>query len=492
MSRPVVQPPAIQWPLNAIRLAIVLVSLLALAFGWGDMLRSAKEAEAAAVEHAREEARIRARAVGELVQATLNGFDFALRSVRAVVADGPAAIERHVQLALRGVSTDFVLQVFIIDREGYLSYSSLGPAPRNYLGDRDYFLRLAAANDDILVISEPVLGRLTQRWSIQVARAIRREGAFEGVVSMALSVDSWTTQLMRLGSGPRDTLSLIGREGQLLLRTLHGTDYYGKQLRLQRPFVLQHDVPEGDYLSASHADGVSRIYGWSRLPSGLITISGLALEDVLAPVRQAREWAIARGALLSGVFLLVIAALVIALGRYGQAMRRLASAEVWQRANFDLVTGLPNRALLLDRLQRMMLHARRHDSQVVVLFIDLDLFKPVNDRFGHAFGDRLLVQVARRLEQLFRSEDTVARLGGDEFVVLMPAVKGREIAEQAAQKIVERLSEPFDIEGQAVDISASVGVAYFPQDGDSPAALIARADAAMYRAKHGGRATLRA
>jgi diguanylate cyclase (GGDEF)-like protein len=135
--------------------------------------------------------------------------------------------------------------------------------------------------------------------------------------------------------------------------------------------------------------------------------------------------------------------------------------------------------------------ARRQGAEVVVLFIDLDLFKPVNDRFGHEFGDRLLVEVARRLEQLFRSEDTVARLGGDEFVVLMPAVTGKELAAQAARKVVERLSEPFDIDGQAVSISASVGVALFPQDADSPAALIAGADAAMYRAKNAGRATWR-
>jgi len=194
---------------------------------------------------------------------------------------------------------------------------------------------------------------------------------------------------------------------------------------------------------------------------------------------------------LSAIFLLAILALLAALGRYGQAMRRLASVEIWQRANFDLVTGLPNRALLLDRLGRMLQHARRQGAEVVVLFIDLDLFKPVNDRFGHEFGDRLLVEVARRLEQLFRSEDTVARLGGDEFVVLMPAVTGKELAAQAARKVVERLSEPFDIDGQAVSISASVGVALFPQDADSPAALIAGADAAMYRAKNAGRATWR-
>lgn len=491
MPSPAVQPPAVQWPLNAIRLAIIVVSLVALVFGWVDMFRNASTAEAAVLERARLQARTQARTVGELVQAMLNGFDLALKSVRAVAVEGPAAIDRQGQLALQGLASDLVLQIFIIDREGYLSYSSLGPSPRNYLGDRDYFRQLADADADILVISEPVLGRLTGRWSIQVARAIRRDGAFEGVVSMALSVDAWTTQLMHLDPGPRDTLTLIGRRGELLVRTLDGAAHYGKGLRLQRPFVTEYAVQEGDYTSESRADGETRIYGWRRLPSGVIMVSGLMLEDVLAPVRQARDRAIVRGMALSAVFVLAILALLLALGRYGKVMRRLASVEIWQRANFDLVTGLPNRALLLDRLARMLEHARRQQTEVVVLFVDLDLFKPVNDRFGHEFGDRLLVEVAGRLEQLFRSEDTVARLGGDEFIVLMPAVKGAELAGQAAEKVVERLSEPFDIDGQTVSISASVGVALFPQDADNPAALIAGADAAMYRAKHAGRATWR-
>jgi diguanylate cyclase (GGDEF)-like protein/PAS domain S-box-containing protein len=171
---------------------------------------------------------------------------------------------------------------------------------------------------------------------------------------------------------------------------------------------------------------------------------------------------------------------------------RRKTDEIWQRANFDVVTGLPNRALLHDRLERMIRHARRQQTHVLILFVDLDRFKPVNDTYGHEFGDRLLVEVGRRLEGLFREEDTVGRLGGDEFVVLIPATHGHELAGPAALKVVEQLSQPFEIDGQGVDISASVGVACFPDDGDVPEDLIAAADAAMYRAKHAGRATWRA
>lgn len=491
MSAPAVQPPAIQWPLNAIRFAILVVSLFALAFGWDDLIADADNAEVVALERARVKARSQARTVGAVVHATLNGFDLALKSVRAVAYGGRDTIERQAQLALQGLASDFVLHVFVVNRAGYLSYSSLGFAPPNYLGDRDYFRKLSAAAEDLLVVSEPVLGRLTGRWSIQVARAIWRDGKFDGVVSIALSIEGWTAQLKRLDPGPHDTITLLGREGELLLRTLEGTSYYGKGLRVQRAFVTERAEQEGDYMAKSLADGQMRIFGWHRLPSGLIMVSGLALDDVLGPVREARGKAMHRGMMLSAVFVIVIGGLLLALGRYGQAMRRLASVEVWKRANFDLVTGLPNRALLLDRLARMLEHARRQESEVVVLFIDLDRFKPVNDRYGHAFGDRLLVEVAHRLEEVFRSEDTVARLGGDEFVVLMPAAKGSAVGGPAAAKVVECLSEPFDIDGRRVDISASVGVGLFPQDADDPEALIAHADAAMYRAKHAGRATWR-
>jgi diguanylate cyclase (GGDEF)-like protein/PAS domain S-box-containing protein len=162
---------------------------------------------------------------------------------------------------------------------------------------------------------------------------------------------------------------------------------------------------------------------------------------------------------------------------------------VWRQANYDTLTGLPNRQLLEDRMARAMAQAQRRHAQVALLFIDLDRFKPVNDTYGHAVGDER--QVARRVENMLRDEDTVARLGGDEFVALLPDMRSQEAPDRAAEKIVTALSEPFRVGEHILEISCSVGVALYPRDASDAAELIERADAAMYAAKQAGRSTWR-
>ncbi len=164
---------------------------------------------------------------------------------------------------------------------------------------------------------------------------------------------------------------------------------------------------------------------------------------------------------------------------------------VWRQANFDALTGLPNRMLLEDRLNRALAQARRRHIQVALLFIDLDRFKPVNDNFGHAVGDELLRQVGRRLQFALRDEDSVGRLGGDEFVAILPDLRVSDVPTKMAEKIVSVLSEPFRIEDHFIEISCSIGIAIYPRDADTAQELIERSDAAMYAAKDGGRNTWR-
>lgn len=171
--------------------------------------------------------------------------------------------------------------------------------------------------------------------------------------------------------------------------------------------------------------------------------------------------------------------------------RKREADAVWHQANFDPLTGLPNRKLLEDRLQRAIAQSHRKSTTVALLFVDLDRFKPVNDAHGHAAGDELLRQVARRLEHCLRDEDTVARLGGDEFIVVLPDLRIAEAPAKAADKIVAVLSEPYRLGECFVEISCSIGIALFPRDADNAAALIARADTAMYAAKQAGRSTWR-
>jgi diguanylate cyclase (GGDEF)-like protein/PAS domain S-box-containing protein len=158
------------------------------------------------------------------------------------------------------------------------------------------------------------------------------------------------------------------------------------------------------------------------------------------------------------------------------------------RAHHDPLTGLPNRFLLDDRLEQAIAMAERLDHLVAVCYLDLDRFKQVNDELGHVAGDWLLKEVARRLRGILGATDTIARVGGDEFVIVLPTLHDRSAGEAMAKRIVEALREPFFFNTESeLRIGGSVGVAFYPADGDTPAVLLASADEAMYRAKAAGR-----
>jgi len=160
-----------------------------------------------------------------------------------------------------------------------------------------------------------------------------------------------------------------------------------------------------------------------------------------------------------------------------------------QMAHYDNLTGLPNRTMLLDRLQQALHQARRYKLHMAILFIDLDHFKDINDSLGHKAGDELLKQVAARLDTMVRGSDTVARLGGDEFTICLHNVASIENACIVAQKVVDLYDEPFVLEGRACTVTGSVGVALYPYDGQTVEELLKAADTAMYHAKMKGKNT---
>jgi diguanylate cyclase len=158
-------------------------------------------------------------------------------------------------------------------------------------------------------------------------------------------------------------------------------------------------------------------------------------------------------------------------------------ARIQRLAYHDALTGLPNRKLFLERLRRAIRRARAQRGMLAVMFLDLDRFKRVNDSLGHTFGDRLLKAVAERLRAAVRKVDPVARLSGDEFTILLEHLRGPAVAGALAKKLVALMRQPFAIDGRRLTIGASVGIGLYPKDGKSADALLARADAAMYRAK---------
>lgn len=169
-------------------------------------------------------------------------------------------------------------------------------------------------------------------------------------------------------------------------------------------------------------------------------------------------------------------------------MRKAAEQQIQHLAHHDALTDLPNRTLLTDRLNQALAQVRRQDTMLVLMFIDLDKFKPVNDLLGHDIGDLLLKEVAERLLSCVkRDSDTVSRIGGDEFIVLLPRIENESDAEVVAQNILDALEQPFNILHHRINISGSIGIAVYPQQGIDALSLMKNADNAMYEAKNAGR-----
>ena len=224
----------------------------------------------------------------------------------------------------------------------------------------------------------------------------------------------------------------------------------------------------------------------SRLPDDVLTVvavpvigenSPLAIIECGLPQRRPPDEGLLR--LLQAVA-----------GQLGNIIQRQrAEQRLQQLAHYDAVTGLPNRVLFADRLERAMVEVDRHGGLVGLIFVDLDRFKSINDGLGHDVGDSLLVHIAERLQAAVRAEDTVARLAGDEFCVLVPNLVRAEDLARVAGKLLEAFESPFEINGQPIRSGASLGLTVYPLDERSASGLLRNADAAMYRVKRNGGGT---
>ena len=300
--------------------------------------------------------------------------------------------------------------------------------------------------------------------------ALASRGAEELIAQAVRSV------LEGLGGGVVAYLERAGSARQVVVRCIDG---------------LAGDVP-ANTIAYEQGEALAQVLdGASACIAQLPNAWAGRREAVLAPV--AHELG-ARGVLCAlpeahmslGVeetrFLAAAASVLSAGLKRVESERRLAFL-----AQFDALTGLPNRALLADRFSQMIVQARRRGAQLGALFIDLDEFKLVNDSLGHGAGDELLKEIARRLQATVRSGDTVARIVGDEFAIVLADLTRPEDAAVVAQKLIEALVGPVDVRGHEVFVTASIGIALFPTDGNDAETLLAAADAAMYRAKQAGR-----
>ena len=234
-------------------------------------------------------------------------------------------------------------------------------------------------------------------------------------------------------------------------------------------------VREGDHAPA--ANPVQRVLQEGKIiglanHTILITAQGeeRAIEDSAAPIR-------ARDGTLLGVVLVF----------HDVTEKRQLTADLAYQATHDLLTGLPNRALFLDRLQQAVRAVTRQETLLLVGILDLDGFKQVNDRLGHDMGDILLREVARRTRKALRTKDTIARLGGDEFGLVLPEIHHMEGAQHLANRLLQAIAEPMLLDGNSVTISGSLGFTVIPWDDGDQRSVLRHADMALYAAKNGGR-----
>ena len=219
--------------------------------------------------------------------------------------------------------------------------------------------------------------------------------------------------------------------------------------------------------------GAQQLHYFGISLARVMDVAAPAYGVYLGPIDFLLEWVIGVG-------------MVMCLLQEERAAAVRSAREAEHMAYHDVLTGLPNRRLLLDRLAVALVQARRAGERVAVVFLDLDRFKVVNDSLGHAAGDRLLRQVGERVRAEVRAGDTLARLGGDEFTLLLPRIAHPDDAAAVARKLIERLRAPFEAGGQEVFVTASIGIAIAPDDGGDAETLLKHADIAMYRAKEAG------
>jgi diguanylate cyclase (GGDEF)-like protein len=434
-----------------------------------------------------------------------------------------------------GANPLFSLGLFVVPASGdgiVADFPSVPERRRIRFSDLEWFNQ--ARNEARFAIGKPTLGRASHKpVVVMAAPCFNRAGQVVAVVAGATALDAPgfldLVQNNTIGKSggfllvsPRDGIFVAASKPEMRLTSLPPPGVNALHDRAMEGF-------RGTGVTINAA-GVEELSAMASVPStGWFLVARLPTAEAFAPIDQIHRSYFRNSLAIAAV--IVVALLLYLLHTFrplkdaARQMRRMADgdaplaplpvvrpdevgemvegfnyllgklrdseARMAHLAHHDALTGLPNRLAFLAQMQHGAALARRRDARLALLFIDLDGFKPINDRYGHETGDLLLQEVARRLGEGVRESDAVARFGGDEFVLLLTDLPAPQAARAVAEKIIARLSAPYRISGVELVVGASVGIALFPDDADDIGALIAQADAAMYDAKRAGRGCCR-
>lgn len=423
------------------------------------------------------------------IDQTLKALQYAYR----VRGDGQAALDDLRDREL--LPPELVFTVRVVEQTGEVT-----ARPRADEGDRASTIRSSvglAHPPESLAVSRPIASGSpgSEDWLLRFSRGLLGpEGSPGGLavveVDAAFFVSGYETSRL----GHEGVLAILGTDGVFRARRTGDRFTAGERVDYQA-LVPDQDVFETEVVLGENPwDGTRRYTSARQLfDFPLAVVVGLSEDEQLAPA-DARARTYVERAVLGSVALVLVIGLLgytnwkLARVRGREREARVAHARrVEHLAYHDGLTGLPNRSFLSRLLERSISQARRHERRLAVFFLDLDRFKTINDTLGHEAGDRLLQEVATRLESTLRESDTVARMGGDEFVVLVPELESDEQARTVARKMLDVLHEPFCLLGQEFYVTGSVGVSRYPEDGEDEQTLMKNADIAMYEAKEAGR-----
>jgi diguanylate cyclase (GGDEF)-like protein len=468
-----------------------LIAVLLLAVIWGTTLSVIKvrhsDAEHTAAVSSRE---LLGTYEAQVVRA-MREIDQALNIVEFWPARGAG---RHTLSDLKDkglLPADLLFTVSIADVNGVIVESTRPTGPQN-VADQDTFRK--PRDGETFFVKQLPRGP-TGGAKLQFSRRLNtHNGAFDGVVIVAVDADYFVSGYDSAKLGMRGALGLVGTDGVFRVRRSGDAVYSGDALDYAAAVAGGDDDEKDAAVTRSRWDGVQRwtsareLYGFP-----LAVLVGLSVDEQMAGTK-AQMRATLGWATLGSLLVVILTGLLgrmswqLVQGRLREGETKLAhAARVEYLAYHDGLTGLPNRSMFSKFLSQGISEAHRYHRHLAVAFLDLDRFKQINDTLGHEAGDQLLQEVALRLKGCVRGSDTVARLGGDEFVVLLSELEDEKYAALVAQNILAAAAKPFTLMGQEFRVTASIGISTYPQDGLDEQTLTKNADIAMYQAKAEGK-----
>jgi diguanylate cyclase (GGDEF)-like protein len=444
------------------------------------------------------EATIGVEACGQHTIQILNQVDMLLHGVRMTyIRTGSVSTTEQF---IRGLNFDTAIieNIYIVQADGRFIIPHDKASQSKSVVVREYFHYHQTTPTDQFYISAVEKGYISEKYRFRITRRINNaDGSFGGVIIATVNPQSFTRYYSELHLGTQSLASLVGLQDKKLRARIPEPNEDKWAMSIPADYILWKSLEQaetGHFESVSPVDNISRTFVYRKVTGlPLVMVIGFSNADVENKVAERQNWITFTEAIVVLFIVMITSALLVVLiGRdklasANQDLEKLYS-QLQKIALFDSLTGLPNRVLFSDRFQHALQRAKRNGEHCILMYIDLDGFKAVNDSLGHDAGDKALKVVSDRMLQVVRSTDTLCRWGGDEFLIVLTQSDGaiKEIFE-ISKRLLAVVKKPVVCDTTSCAVSASIGIALFPDHGQTQEALLKAADTAMYLAKQRGK-----